>query len=122
MFTFLWALPAVREFYEYVNHSKQVKRMGVHAWLLIASVVLETLIVFKFSQGQFEASAPKCVESILCCDDRKTDDTRAREFRTVKVAWSLVAAALVLFPIIQFGIPKYRRQKERKLRAARKMR
>lgn len=59
-FTFLWALPATREFYEYVNHSKQVRRMGVHAWLLMATVILELLIVLKFSKGEFSESMPGC--------------------------------------------------------------
>lgn len=65
--------------------------MGVHAWLLMASTTLETLIVLKFSQGEFPEPAPKIV----------------------KFAWSLVAVLLVAFPIFNFAIPQWRRRKER---------
>ncbi|KNZ45982.1 uncharacterized protein VP01_764g8 [Puccinia sorghi] len=37
---FLWALPAVREYYDYATYTKRVKRMGSHAWLSMATVIV----------------------------------------------------------------------------------
>lgn len=33
----------------------------------------------------------------------------------VKVAWSIFAFLLVLYPIVQFGLPKYRRSKAKRV-------
>ncbi|WAQ82502.1 hypothetical protein PtA15_2A819 [Puccinia triticina] len=81
---FLWALPAVREYYDYATYTKRVKRMGSHAWLSMATVILELLIVIKWSKGEFE-------ESVMPVK--------------VKIFWSLILILLVLYPAIKFGLP-----------------
>ncbi|QRW20201.1 phosphatidyl serine synthase [Rhizoctonia solani] len=73
---FLCALPAVRELYQYLNHPERAVRMGQHAWLLLATVLTELLIIFKWSRGMF-----------------------AEPFPThIKLAWSVGSALLIAYP------------------------
>ncbi|ESK85418.1 phosphatidylserine synthase 2 [Moniliophthora roreri MCA 2997] len=84
---FLCALPAVRELYQYINNPNKVKRMGQHVWLLLATILTELLAIFKWSKGMFPEPFP------------------AR----VRWGWTIGGALLILYPIIQFGIPKARK-------------
>jgi len=86
-FMFLWALPAVRELYQYINDPRKAVRMGQHVWLLMATVGTEMLVIIKWSQGQFPEPLPN----------------------HVKWAWGLGGALLVLYPTVRFGIPSARR-------------
>ncbi|KAF7364781.1 Phosphatidylserine synthase 2 [Mycena venus] len=96
-FIFLCALPAVRELYQYVNDPRRAVRMGQHVWLLLATVLTELLVIFKWSKGQFPAPFPKAV----------------------KLGLGLGAMMLVVYPMYQFGIPaarKYVRRQKKRLR------
>ncbi|KAG5643340.1 hypothetical protein DXG03_001059 [Asterophora parasitica] len=69
--------------------------MGQHVWLLLATILTELLVIKKWSKGQFSEPFPKAV----------------------KVGWTIGAFLLVLYPIIQFGIPsarKYIRKHQKK--------
>ncbi|EGG06966.1 uncharacterized protein MELLADRAFT_35829, partial [Melampsora larici-populina 98AG31] len=90
---FLWALPAVREFYDYATYIKRVKRMGSHAWLLMATIFLESLIIVKWSKGEFPEPMPK----------------------PVKLFWTLAITLLILYPTIKFAIPAWRNRQRKKL-------
>ncbi|KAJ3045499.1 hypothetical protein HDV00_009153 [Rhizophlyctis rosea] len=57
---FLMALPAVREFYQYVS-DRRCKRLGMHAWMTTANIMTELLICIKFGQGEFPHPAPQGV-------------------------------------------------------------
>ncbi|KAJ7704211.1 phosphatidyl serine synthase-domain-containing protein [Mycena metata] len=97
VFIFLCALPAVRELFQYVNDSRRAVRMGQHVWLLLATVATEDLVIIKWSKGQFPAPLP----------------------RAVKWGWGVGLGILVLYPIVQFGIPavrKYVRKQKKRLR------
>ncbi|KAJ7820270.1 phosphatidyl serine synthase-domain-containing protein [Mycena leptocephala] len=85
-FIFLCALPAVRELFQYVNDPRRAVRMGQHVWLLLATVVTELLVIFKWSKGQFPTPLP----------------------RAVKIGWGIGLAMLVGYPVVQFGIPATR--------------
>jgi phosphatidylserine synthase 2 len=50
---FLFALPATREYYEWISNPK-CKRIGTMAWLALAITGTEILIWLKFSKGQFD--------------------------------------------------------------------
>ncbi|KAJ7250048.1 phosphatidyl serine synthase-domain-containing protein [Mycena haematopus] len=96
-FIFLCALPAVRELYQYINDPRRAVRMGQHVWLLLATVLTELLVIFKWSKGQFPAPLPGAV----------------------KIGWGVGAAMLVVYPVYQFGIPaarKYVRRQKKRLR------
>jgi len=84
---FLCALPAVRELYQYINDPRKLKRMGQHSWLLLATMVTELLIIFKWSKGLFPEPFP------------------------THIVWSLSAGAflLVLYPMLKFGLPQLRK-------------
>ncbi|KAJ7133543.1 phosphatidyl serine synthase-domain-containing protein [Mycena epipterygia] len=86
-FIFLCALPAVRELFQYINDPRRAVRMGQHVWLLLATVATELLVITKWSKGQFPAPTPA----------------------KVKWGWGIGAVLLVLYPIVQFGIPAVRR-------------
>ncbi|KAF8272810.1 PSS-domain-containing protein [Lactarius quietus] len=90
---FLCALPAVRELYQYINHPRRAVRMGQHVWLLLATIGTELLAIVKWSKGQFPAPLPT----------------------PVRIAWSVGAALLVLYPVGQFGMPSARRYLRRRL-------
>ncbi|KAJ1915914.1 hypothetical protein H4219_004074 [Mycoemilia scoparia] len=57
---FLFALPAGREYYEYYSNPT-CKRLGAHAWMVLAAVMTEVLVIFKFSKGEFPAPFPNKV-------------------------------------------------------------
>ncbi|THU92447.1 phosphatidylserine synthase 2 [Dendrothele bispora CBS 962.96] len=86
-FVFLWALPAVRELYQYVNAPRKAVRMGQHVWLLLATILTELLVIFKWGKGQFPEPLPV----------------------KVKWGWAIGATSLVLYAATQFGIPNARR-------------
>jgi len=77
----LFGLPATREAYQYLA-DPTCKRVGPHAWLLIANVMTETIICFKFGQNEFPTPAPV----------------------GVKVFWGVFLTMLVAYPTWQFGI------------------
>ncbi|PBK97239.1 phosphatidylserine synthase 2 [Armillaria gallica] len=93
-FVFLCALPAVRELYQYINDPRRAVRMGQHVWLLLATILTELLVIRKWSVGVFTDPFP----------------------RGVKWGLSTGAVLLVLYPVVQFGIPSARRyiRKEKK--------
>ncbi|RXW25340.1 hypothetical protein EST38_g472 [Candolleomyces aberdarensis] len=98
-FIFLWALPAVRELYQYINDPRRAVRMGQHVWLLLATVITELLVITKWSKGQFPEPLPPAV----------------------KWGWSVAAVLVVLYPAVQFGLPsarRYLRKHGRKAKAA----
>ncbi|KDQ15125.1 hypothetical protein BOTBODRAFT_32107 [Botryobasidium botryosum FD-172 SS1] len=84
---FICALPAVREFYQYINDSRKLKRMGQHSWLLLATILTELLMIVKWSR------------------DLSFDPFPAR------VVWGNAAGAflLVLYPTLKFGLPQLRK-------------
>jgi len=92
---FLCALPAVRELYQYVNDPRRAVRMGQHAWLLAATICTELLCIVKWSKGLFPEPFP----------------THTRFFLGIGFA------LLVVYPLIQFGVPKARRNLRRRTRA-----
>ncbi|KAF7314787.1 Phosphatidylserine synthase 2 [Mycena kentingensis (nom. inval.)] len=87
VFIFVWALPAVRELYQYVSDPRRAVRMGQHVWLLLATVVTELLVIVKWSQGQFPEPTPPAV----------------------RVGWAVGVVLLVGYPVVRFGVPKLRR-------------
>ncbi|KAK0487811.1 phosphatidyl serine synthase-domain-containing protein [Armillaria novae-zelandiae] len=91
---FLCALPAVRELYQYINDPRRAVRMGQHVWLLLATILTELLVIRKWSVGVFTDPFP----------------------RGVKWGLGTGAVLLVLYPVVQFGIPSARRyiRKEKK--------
>ncbi|KAK0462058.1 phosphatidyl serine synthase-domain-containing protein [Desarmillaria tabescens] len=93
-FVFLCALPAVRELYQYINDPRKAVRMGQHVWLLLATILTEILVIRKWSVGVFTEPFP----------------------RGVKWGLGTGAVLLVLYPVVQFGIPSARRyiRKEKK--------
>ncbi|KAF8329460.1 phosphatidyl serine synthase-domain-containing protein [Cantharellus anzutake] len=84
---FLCALPATRELYQYLHETQRVVRMGQHAWLLLATVLTELLIIVKFGRGQFPEPFPT----------------------PVKVFFASLVFFLIAYPSIKFGIPAVRR-------------
>ncbi|KIY68453.1 PSS-domain-containing protein [Cylindrobasidium torrendii FP15055 ss-10] len=96
-FVFLCGLPAVRENYQYMTDPRKAVRMGQHVWLLLATIGTELLVIFKFSQGMFPQPHPK----------------------PVKIGWAIGGTALVLYPLIQFGVPAMRRYVRREKRRSR---
>ncbi|KAH8928351.1 PSS-domain-containing protein [Atractiella rhizophila] len=84
---FLCALPAVRELYQYVSMYRKIARMGSHCVTLLFSVILELLIVIKWSNGMFPPFP-----------------------RKVLYFWGSLVTLLVVYPIWKFG---YRRSKEK---------
>ncbi|KAJ3813545.1 phosphatidyl serine synthase-domain-containing protein [Lentinula aff. lateritia] len=95
-FVFLWALPAVRELFQYISDPRKAVRMGQHVWLLLATIATELLVIKKWSKGMF-APFPK----------------------TVKWGWAIGVASLVSYSVIQFGLPqarKYARNQRQKYR------
>jgi len=92
---FLCALPAVRELYQYVNDPRRAVRMGQHAWLLAATICTELLCIVKWTKGLFPEPFPTHIRFFL----------------------SFGCALLVVYPLIQFGVPKARRYLRRRTRA-----
>ncbi|KAF9508315.1 hypothetical protein BS47DRAFT_1350499 [Hydnum rufescens UP504] len=81
---FVCALPAVREFYQYMHDSRKVVRMGQHAWLLLATVTTELLLIFKWGRGQFPLPFPLLV----------------------KICAFVGVVLLLAYPALKFGWPK----------------
>lgn len=84
-FVFLCALPAVRELFEYINDPRRAVRMGQHVWLLLATILTELLVIKKWSIFLEPFPTP------------------------VKWGWGVGVGLLVLYPIVQFGVPSIRR-------------
>ncbi|KAF8510519.1 phosphatidyl serine synthase-domain-containing protein [Hysterangium stoloniferum] len=84
---FIFALPAVRELYQYINDPRMAIRMGQHAWLLFATILTEVLLVFKWGRGVFNEPFP------------------------THVKWSLAigGVTILVYPTIKFG-PKIARR------------
>ncbi|KAJ7274063.1 phosphatidyl serine synthase-domain-containing protein [Mycena rebaudengoi] len=97
-FIFLCALPAVRELFQYINDPRRAVRMGQHVWLLLATVLTEILVIVKWSKGQFPEPLPT----------------------KVKWGWGIALVLLVLYPTVQFGIPKARKYARRHKKARQK--
>lgn len=59
---FLMALPAVREWYEYIEASEDAAappcKLGPFAWIAIATTCLETLASLKFGRGLYPRPCP----------------------------------------------------------------
>jgi phosphatidylserine synthase 2 len=96
---FLCALPAVRELFQYVNDPRRAVRMGQHCWLLLATVITEILVITKWSKGQFPEPLPN----------------------KVKWGWTIGTTLLILYPIVQFGIPSVRRYIRKQTRSKPKL-
>ncbi|KAJ7740231.1 phosphatidyl serine synthase-domain-containing protein [Mycena maculata] len=97
-FIFLCALPAVRELFQYVNDPRRAVRMGQHVWLLLATILTEVLLVFKwaFSSSAFPEPFP----------------------RAVKWGWALGLGLVVGWPVVKFGVPSARRYIRRQQKLA----
>jgi len=87
-FIFAWALPATREYYEYVSHSRRIVRMGSHAAMLLSTVALELLCIVKWSQGELTEPMPP----------------------RIKIAWAIFLTGLVVYPLKKFGIRRRHRR------------
>lgn len=75
---------------------RSCKRIGPQAWLLIANIATEVLIVFKFGQGEFPNPAPA----------------------EVVYSWIVFITLLVLYPIYQFYLrPKWADKNQEKIKA-----
>lgn len=72
---------AVRETYQYCT-DPQCRAIGSQAWVVVAIIVVEVLVIFKWGQGMFPAPFPPAVI----------------------VFWCVFSVLLVLFPIWQFGV------------------
>ncbi|KAI5827386.1 PSS-domain-containing protein [Schizophyllum commune Tattone D] len=96
-FVFLCGLPAVREFYQYINNPKKAVRMGQHVWMLLATVATELLVILKWSKGQFNEPFPA----------------------PVKWGWAIGLTLLTIYPIVQFGVPSARRYLRKHRKASR---
>ena len=82
MFALLQCLLAYRAMFV-----RRVARMGQHAWLLLATVLTELLIIFKWSRGQFSEPFPAFV----------------------KIGSAAGASILVAYPLFKVGVhPFYR--------------
>ncbi|TPX67431.1 hypothetical protein CcCBS67573_g07517 [Chytriomyces confervae] len=78
---FLFCMPATREVYQYLSDPR-CKRLGYHAWMLVANVMTESLICIKFSAGEFSEPFPP----------------------NVILFWVLVVISLVVYAAAQFGL------------------
>ncbi|KAM0673034.1 hypothetical protein GVAV_003525 [Gurleya vavrai] len=74
---------AIREGYAYFS-DKMCKGFGYQLWLCIACISVESLICFKFGQGEFPNSCPA----------------------NVKIFWSILIGILIIFPIFKYFIFK----------------
>jgi hypothetical protein len=52
------ALPAVKEYYEFITHDAPNCKLGTFAWLSLACFALESLVVVKLGAGLFSAPLP----------------------------------------------------------------
>ncbi|RIB12286.1 phosphatidyl serine synthase-domain-containing protein [Gigaspora rosea] len=79
---FMGSIPATREGYQYLT-DKNCKRFGPQAWLTISTIMTETIICFKFGQGEFPNPVPI----------------------HVAIFWTILISLLIGYAIWQFGIP-----------------
>lgn len=70
----------VRELYQYCTDPASANGIGAQAWILGATVVVEWLVIAKWSQGMFTEPFPVAV----------------------KVFWMIFGSGLVIFPIYRF--------------------
>jgi len=56
----LIALPALREYYEFVTNP-HVHRFGAQLWIAVIGIALELLLVIKFGQGEFSSPPPSYI-------------------------------------------------------------
>ncbi|GJJ15789.1 hypothetical protein Clacol_010067 [Clathrus columnatus] len=96
---FIFALPAVRELYQYINDPRKAIRMGQHAWLLFATVLTEVLLVFKWGRDVFTNPFPRHVK------------------------WSLITGGIILvvYPGVKFGPKIVRRYLRRQAKQQRRV-
>ncbi|KAI9350111.1 phosphatidyl serine synthase-domain-containing protein [Obelidium mucronatum] len=80
---FFFCMPATREVYQYLSDPR-CKRLGYHAWMLVANVFTETFICIKFGRGEFTEPFPAKVITF----------------------WSVLAAFLIGYAVIQFVMRK----------------
>ncbi|CAG8436546.1 6212_t:CDS:2 [Ambispora gerdemannii] len=85
---FFCSAPGVREAYQYLT-DKNCKRFGPQAWLSMAMIMTESVIIIKFGRGEFPHPAPTYVI----------------------VFWSLLTTTLIGYAIYQFAIPALRKSK-----------
>lgn len=72
--------------------SRNCNRFGPHAWLVIANIMTETIICFKFGRDEFPNPAP----------------------RAVKIFWVIFLTFLVAYPVWQFWYVPKREKRARK--------
>ena len=73
----------IRELYQYCTDTN-CSAIGAQAWILMATIITEVLVVFKWGRGKFTEPFPKSVIAF----------------------WSVFISALVFFPIWQFYLKK----------------
>jgi len=54
---FLTSIPSIREWYQYC-FAKDFKPLGTQCWIVIAMIITESLLTFKFSEGLFYKPFP----------------------------------------------------------------
>ena len=69
----------IRELYQYCT-DKNCSKIGAQAWILMATIVIEVLVVFKWGHGKFTAPFPKAVIAF----------------------WTVFIILLTVFPLWQF--------------------
>ena len=57
---FFFSLPAVRELYQYVSDAR-CKQLGVHSWMVAATIMCELLVCIKFGRNEFPKPTPPAV-------------------------------------------------------------
>ncbi|PVV00906.1 hypothetical protein BB560_004696, partial [Smittium megazygosporum] len=88
---FLFGLPAAREYYEFYSNPNR-KKLGIHAWMFLITILTELLVIFKFSKGEFNTPSPKHISAI----------------------WLSVFSLMVAFPIVKFLIlPSFSKSKSK---------
>ena len=72
---------ALRETYQFFTDPRCTK-IGTQAWLMVATIVIESLICVKFGRNEFPTPAPRAVVRF----------------------WQCLVALLIAFPIWQFWL------------------
>jgi len=88
----LMAIPAMREYYQFVS-DKREKKLGTMVWLSLACVGVETLIVYKFRKGVWD-------EAVMPTP--------------IKIIWTIAIIGLVTF----FGVYFYNKHLQKKMKHA----
>ena len=79
----------IRELYQYFT-DPTCKALGAQAWIIMATILTEVLVVFKWGQGQFPAPFPT----------------------SIIVFWTIFTVILIVFPIWQFYLrPSFKSKK-----------